>query len=74
MALSRQYSRVTVAETDATLVAEIAAASQRLAELRIRTPLLPFRDNAWIKPESLQPTGSFKIRGALQRTGEAFAR
>jgi len=54
---------VTPTETDATLVAEIVAATQRLSGIALRTPLLPFRDNAWIKPESLQPTGSFKIRG-----------
>ena len=37
--------------------------TQRLSGIVLRTPLLPFRDDAWIKPESLQPTGSFKIRG-----------
>jgi threonine dehydratase len=64
MALSRQYSHVTLTETDAPLIAEIAAAAQRLDGIVLRTPLLPFRDGAFIKPESLQPTGSFKIRGA----------
>ena len=43
---------------------EIRAARTRLAGVALQTPLLPFRDNAYIKPESLQPTGSFKIRGA----------
>src|SRR5215213_2213936 len=64
MALSRQYSRVTLTETDAPLIAEITAAAERLAGVAMRTPLLPFRDGSFIKPESLQPTGSFKIRGA----------
>jgi threonine dehydratase len=64
MALSRQYSHVTLTETDASFVAEIEAAAQRLKGVVLRTPLLPFRDGAFIKAESLQPTGSFKIRGA----------
>ena len=32
----------------------------------LRTPLIPFRDNTWLKLESLQPIGSFKIRGATR--------
>src|SRR5215218_129050 len=64
MALSRQYSHVTLIGTDAALIAEITAAAKRLAGVALRTPLLPFRDGSFIKAESLQPTGSFKIRGA----------
>ena len=30
----------------------------------MRTPLLRFRDLGFVKPENLQPSGSFKIRGA----------
>jgi threonine dehydratase len=45
-------------------VDDIRAAASRLRGVAILTPLLAFRDGAWIKPESLQPTGSFKIRGA----------
>jgi threonine dehydratase len=47
---------------------DVRAAADRLRGVPIRTPLLPFRSGdgagAWIKPENLQPTGSFKIRGA----------
>jgi threo-3-hydroxy-L-aspartate ammonia-lyase len=43
---------------------EIRAARTRLTGVALRTPLLPFGEHAFIKPESLQPTGSFKIRGA----------
>jgi threonine dehydratase len=43
---------------------DVRAAAQRIAGVAVRTPLLPFRDGAWLKPECLQPTGSFKIRGA----------
>ena len=42
----------------------VREAAQRLDGIVVRTPLLPFRDGVFIKPESLQPTGSFKIRGA----------
>jgi len=55
-------------------VAEIRAAAARLDGIALRTPLLPFgvplpgdpqgRTRAWLKPESLQPIGAFKIRGA----------
>lgn len=51
-------------------LADIDAAANRIAGLAVRTPLLPVphRDDAdrllWCKPESLQPTGAFKVRGA----------
>jgi threo-3-hydroxy-L-aspartate ammonia-lyase len=57
---------------------DIAAASTRIRSIPgggvIRTPLLPVHDadparhpgrQLWLKPECLQPTGAFKIRGAL---------
>ena len=53
---------------------DIRAAAERLSGVALRTPLLPFRDGSFLKPESLQPTGSFKIRGAynaLARLGPA---
>lgn len=46
---------------------EIRAAAASLAGVTVRTPLVPFpgADPALlIKPESLQPTGAFKLRGA----------
>ncbi len=43
---------------------DIRAAAERLRGVALRTPLLAFRDGHFLKPESLQPTGSFKIRGA----------
>jgi threonine dehydratase len=48
-------------------VDEIGSAAARLAGVIVRTPLVPFPRVAprlLIKPESLQPTGSFKLRGA----------
>ena len=48
-------------------VDEIRAAAGRLDGVAIRTPLLEFprvQPRLLVKPESLQPTGSFKVRGA----------
>jgi threonine dehydratase len=64
---------------------EIRAAAARIASIAIRTPLLraPFAGlppgrQAWLKAESLQPIGAFKIRGAankiLQLSAEEIAR
>ena len=44
---------------------EVRTAAARLAGITVRTPLVPFpRTNVLVKPESLQPTGAFKLRGA----------
>jgi threonine dehydratase len=43
---------------------DVQAAAERIRGIALRTPLLPFRERDFIKAESLQPTGSFKIRGA----------
>ncbi|TDC01926.1 threonine/serine dehydratase [Micromonospora fluostatini] len=47
-------------------LAEVRAAAADLARTVLRTPLLPtpWHDRLWVKPESLQPVGSFKLRGA----------
>jgi threo-3-hydroxy-L-aspartate ammonia-lyase len=48
-------------------VDEIRAAAARLDGVAVRTPLLEFpgvQPRLLVKPESLQPTGSFKVRGA----------
>ena len=52
----------------------VRAAAARVAGIVVRTPLLPFgepfvgdpfgRPRTWLKPESLQPIGAFKLRGA----------
>jgi threonine dehydratase len=52
---------------------DIRAAAKRIHGLVLRTPLLPLGDGAWLKPESLQPTGSFKIRGALNALSQLSA-
>jgi threonine dehydratase len=43
---------------------DIRAAAERLRGIALRTPLLALRETDFVKAESLQPTGSFKIRGA----------
>ena len=46
---------------------EIVAARERLRGLAIRTPLMRWHDGPgeiWLKLETLQPVGAFKIRGA----------
>ncbi|HEX6468671.1 MAG TPA: pyridoxal-phosphate dependent enzyme [Streptosporangiaceae bacterium] len=52
---------------DLVTVAEIERAAERLAGVAVRTPLVPFPPSGrelLIKPESLQPIGAFKLRGA----------
>jgi threonine dehydratase len=64
-------------------LAEIEAARERLRSVAVRTPLVAFPDGSgpslrlWLKPETLQPTGSFKLRGvyhAVARLSEAERR
>lgn len=48
--------------------AGVESAARRLAGIAVHTPLLPLHGHAasspiWLKPENLQPTGSFKLRG-----------
>ena len=52
---------------------EIRAAAEHIVRVALRTPLVPFRENTWLKPESLQPTGSFKIRGAYNTLAQMSA-
>ena len=47
-------------------IADIRAAAEGLAGVALRTPLVPAPwagEDFWLKPESLQPIGSFKLRG-----------
>src|SRR5690606_11529374 len=45
---------------------QVRAAAEILAGVAVRTPLLTsgWSERLWLKPESLQPTGAFKLRGA----------
>lgn len=64
-------------------IEDVRAAAERIAGRVVRTPLIPFAAAEpgrplWFKPESLQPTGAFKLRGAfnaiLQRLDDARSR
>ncbi|TDD05959.1 threonine/serine dehydratase [Nonomuraea deserti] len=53
-------------------LADIRAAAERISDTAVRTPLVPFAPAdpgrpLWIKPESLQPTAAFKLRGAYNK-------
>src|SRR5437868_15235310 len=55
--------------SDLVTLAEIESAAGRLAGITVRTPLVPFPQppgspSLLVKPESLQPVGAFKLRGA----------
>lgn len=53
-------------------LADVRAAAKRIRGLHVRTPLLPWPlagSNVWLKPENLQPTGAFKLRGASNAIG-----
>ena len=48
---------------------EIRAAAKRLSDVAVRTPLVPIHSfettlDILLKPEILQPVGSYKLRGA----------
>jgi len=62
---------------------DVRAAAKRIAGHVVRTPLVPYAAAEpgrplWFKPESLQPVGAFKLRGAfnaiLQRIDDARSR
>ena len=48
-------------------LADVESAARRLDGVAVRTPLLrlPLEGEVYVKPESLQRTGSFKFRGAF---------
>jgi threonine dehydratase len=52
-------------------LADVQAAAERIEGGVVRTPLVPtlWADRLWLKPENLQVTGAFKIRGALNAVG-----
>jgi threonine dehydratase len=54
-------------------IKDIEAAAKRVEGVAVRTPLLlqtwDPRGSLWLKPESLQPIGAFKVRGAFNAIG-----
>src|SRR3712207_9065578 len=63
---SRQHRARTVRVPGVRMISldDVRAAAAVIAPHVVRTPLLPYR-SGWLKPESLQPIGAFKLRGAL---------
>ncbi|OUC91718.1 threonine ammonia-lyase [Streptosporangium minutum] len=56
-------------------VDDVIAATARIAPFVRRTPLLRLPgERLWVKPENRQPTGSFKVRGALNAVGRLAER
>ncbi len=56
-------------------IEELREAQERLRGVALRTPLIPMevlaeRGSLWLKPECLQPIGSFKLRGAYNKTAQ----
>jgi threo-3-hydroxy-L-aspartate ammonia-lyase len=49
------------------VLAQIREAAERIRGAAVRTPLLRWDEHTWLKPESLQPVGSFKMRGAYNK-------
>jgi len=58
---------VTVSRIELVTLDQIRAAAELIRGVAVRTPLLPWDDGVWLKPESLQPVGAFKMRGAYAR-------
>jgi len=59
-------------------LAEIRAAQSRIAGVAVRTPLVPLEIDGlpfeiWLKDESAQPIGSFKLRGAYNKIAQLTA-
>src|SRR5687767_2728160 len=51
---------------DLVTLTDVRAAAENVKGRVVRTPLLaaPWGGELWLKPESLQPVGAFKLRGA----------
>jgi threonine dehydratase len=51
---------------------DVRAAADRVASVALRTPLLESlaHPGLWLKPENLQPTGAFKLRGAANAVAQ----
>src|SRR3990170_5048056 len=57
----------TTVEPHIVSIEEIRDAAARIRGVATRTPLLHWDDTTWLKPESLQPVGAFKMRGAYNK-------
>lgn len=72
ISLSRAVGADTSMPESLVSLPEIRAAAERIADVIVKTPLVkaPFescKGEVWLKAESLQPIGSFKLRGAANK-------
>ena len=60
---------MSLATEDLVRLDTIREAATRIAGIAVKTPLIraPFPGETWLKAESLQPIGAFKIRGAANK-------
>jgi threonine dehydratase len=58
-----------VKDADLVTLDELREAHKRIVQVALRTPLIPapWAGDVWLKAESLQPIGAFKIRGAYAK-------
>ena len=54
-------------------IEEVREAAERIRGVATRTPLLQWDERTWLKPESLQPIGAFKMRGAYNKIASLTA-
>ena len=54
-------------------IEDIREAAERIRGVAVRTPLLRWDERTWLKAESLQPVGAFKMRGAYNKVASLSA-
>jgi threonine dehydratase len=57
----------TVGAPQLVTIDRIRQAADRIRGVAVRAPLLPWDEQTWLKAESLQPVGAFKMRGAYNK-------
>ena len=65
--IDNRSETMTVGTEELVSLERIRYAAERIRGVAVRTPLLAWEDGVWLKPESLQPVGAFKMRGAYFR-------
>src|ERR671915_1544183 len=58
---------MTTVTTQLVTLDRIRQAAERIRGVAVRAPLLPWDEDTWLKAESLQPVGAFKMRGAYNK-------
>ena len=58
---------MTVEAPELVTIERVSDAADRIRGVALHTPLLAWDETTWLKPESLQPVGAFKMRGAYNK-------